>query len=145
MTAGGGATTHRRSGTRGLHREAVVYDGINMTGASWVINRDTEAADLTQAGMPGGGKLERQDQLQRLVVRAAVRMMRSASRPAPGRRRGRGPDHRACRLHLGAAGRPGCRRLDRRHAGALTPEQRRDLNAAAELRLVELRWARNIA
>ncbi|GID30450.1 peptidase inhibitor family I36 protein [Paractinoplanes brasiliensis] len=39
----------------GLHCEAVVYDGINMTGASWVINRDTEAADLADWGMPGGG------------------------------------------------------------------------------------------
>ena len=41
----------------GLHCEAVVYDRINMDtgGASWVINRDTEAANLTQWGMPGGG------------------------------------------------------------------------------------------
>jgi hypothetical protein len=39
----------------GLNCEAVVYDGINMEGASWVINRDTEADDLVKWGMPGGG------------------------------------------------------------------------------------------
>ncbi|GAA0495549.1 hypothetical protein Ade02nite_18480 [Paractinoplanes deccanensis] len=37
----------------GRNCEAVVYDLPNYAGASWVINRDTEAADLTQWGMPG--------------------------------------------------------------------------------------------
>lgn len=38
-----------------MNCEAVVYDLANYGGASWVINRDTSAANLTQWGKPGGG------------------------------------------------------------------------------------------
>ncbi|WP_143674230.1 MULTISPECIES: peptidase inhibitor family I36 protein [Streptomyces] len=39
----------------GLSCEAVVYEAANYGGSSWVINRDTQAADLTKWGKPSGG------------------------------------------------------------------------------------------
>jgi hypothetical protein len=41
----------------GLNCEAVVYEHSKAAGrgASWVINRDTSAADLRQWGKPSGG------------------------------------------------------------------------------------------
>lgn len=39
----------------GLSCEVVVYQYPNYGGSSWVINRDTQAADLTQWPKPSGG------------------------------------------------------------------------------------------
>ncbi|MER5838787.1 peptidase inhibitor family I36 protein [Streptomyces prasinus] len=39
----------------GLSCEAVVHEHPNYGGSSWVINRDTYAANLTQWGKPSGG------------------------------------------------------------------------------------------
>lgn len=39
----------------GLNCEAVVYQYPNYAGSSWVINRDTSAANLTQWPKPSGG------------------------------------------------------------------------------------------
>ncbi len=39
----------------GLSCEAVVWSDINYKGVNFVINRDTQAANLTQWGRPDGG------------------------------------------------------------------------------------------